>query len=94
MDDIQSKIFIRGTEGGPLNQEVGSELVRQVARSRDMKATLEIFKTGLNVNLCKNLCKTDFGRKFAARDQFGGRTDTNYPVRNSGYATPNFGSSR
>ncbi len=52
MDNIQSQSFTRGAEGGTLNQEVGDELVRLVARVRDVEATMEVILTDFTANFC------------------------------------------
>ncbi len=52
MDNIQSQNFTRGAEGGSLNQEVGDELVRLMARVRDLEATKEVIKTDFTANFC------------------------------------------
>ncbi len=52
VDNIQSQNFTRGTEGGTLTQEVGDELVRLMAKVRDLEATVEILKTYFTSIFC------------------------------------------
>ncbi len=82
MDNIQSKNFTMGTEGGTLNQKVGFELVRLMA---DLEATMEVVKTDFTANFCSV-------QNLQQGTSLMGEENSNPPFGDSGFAAPNFSS--